>query len=94
MPASVDASHQNRSLGDEQLDDSIVDTLVSALANERLPFLRAYLREFGCCRRYRIEITVAGYPPSTNEKLSGRICSTVGRHWSIVRGKYGFSACT
>jgi hypothetical protein len=38
MPASiggfglnpVDASHQNRSLGDEQLDDSIVDTLVSA----------------------------------------------------------------
>jgi hypothetical protein len=25
----VDASNQNRSLGDEQLDDSIVDTLVS-----------------------------------------------------------------
>ena len=26
-----DASHQNRSLEDEQLDDGIVDTLVSAL---------------------------------------------------------------
>ena len=25
---SVDASHQNRTLGDEQLDDGIVDTLV------------------------------------------------------------------
>jgi len=28
---SVDASDQNRSLGDEQLDDSIVDTLVWAV---------------------------------------------------------------
>jgi hypothetical protein len=28
---SVDATHQNRALGDEQLDDGIVDTLVSAL---------------------------------------------------------------
>jgi hypothetical protein len=27
----VDEAHQNRSLGGEQLDDSIVDTLVSAL---------------------------------------------------------------
>jgi hypothetical protein len=38
---SGDASDQNRSFGDEQLDDGIVDTLVSALlrmsASHKLP---------------------------------------------------------
>jgi hypothetical protein len=44
MPASVDASHQNRSLGDEQLDDSIVDTLVSALLLMSAYHISSYLQ--------------------------------------------------
>jgi len=37
---SADASHQNRSLGDEQLDDSIVDTLVCISADQYVEFLQ------------------------------------------------------
>jgi hypothetical protein len=44
---SVDASHQNRSLGDEQLDDSIVDTLVSVdTLGEAVPLQNVNAREF------------------------------------------------
>jgi len=57
----VNASHQNRSLGDEQLDDGIVDTLVWALMlNERLPHF------------LQIEITAA-VSLKANKEISDRI---------------------
>jgi len=86
---SVDAGHQNRSFGDEQLDDGIVDTLVSArLLMEWLPSLSISLQP----EPFGSEITVARYRPGQNERHSGRITLTGGRHQSIVRGEFEFSA--
>jgi hypothetical protein len=39
---SVHASHQNRSLGDEQLDDGIADTLVGRKSSNHLHGLRGH----------------------------------------------------
>src|SRR5580700_1223079 len=78
-PDSV-RSHKNRSSGDEQLDDGIVDTLVSAL---QLMILATF--------RHDHRRNISAIPPKANCVISDRIPPNIGSPSANSKARMGFT---